>query len=618
MRWASMVFGLGLLAVWATGVGEPLPARAGDAGASRASAAEPRLHATALSLQALSIPRLALERNNVFPVQQILPASPTHGEHKHTGVLGDKYFARATIEGATGSFASPTFKIEGIHDEGSYQICSSISRGAHVYNASRCEDIRIGIVSSTGLMYLYYNERSVASVAKYRSAIPMGGFSDHIVEVSATDDSDNRRIFRESVVSRSERTPDCSDYPNLDSKRFKCLFLYELLPETPPATTTALTNALPDELTQAKSNYKLVFAEEFDGTPEGDTTDTCRNGMVLIDPDHFTYRDDPCSRVDANGKQCENVVDGVYLLGRSRTCSGVLSTKGKIAYRYGYFEFKYTLNIAENPTNMNAATVIGDPRSPGRLLLPRYGITLRNYEDITTYLPQEIDVTEYNPRDRMEYSHRNLNNPPVVVSTAYSPRDSNRRTKFCSTFSRPRLDEVYFLDLSPDEDSTGCEVGDKFTVTKGIEWTPSGYRYFMKVDGASAYTTCTQVVGTLPGDTRCTSAELTDTAIALNELFLLRSNRMSVYYRNVRIVAGNAQFTRAEWVGAERDLLFRNHSDGIYLERHGINHVPLDFGNAFWLIDRIGPRTIQVQMEMDYYRIFQPTNLYSDMEPGFT
>ena len=618
MRWASMVFGLGLLAVWVTGVGELPPARAGDAGASRASAAEPRLDATVKSSQVLSIPRLALERNNVFPVQQILPASPTHGEHKHTGVLGDKYFARATIEGATGSFASPTFKIERIRDEGSYQICSSISRGALVYNASRCEDIRIGIVPSTGLMYLYYNERSVASVAKYRNAIPMGDFSDHIVEVSARDDSDNRRIYRESVVSRPERTPDCSDYPDLDSKRFKCLFLYELLPETPPATTTALTNALPAGMTQAKSNYKLVFAEEFDGTPEGDTTDTCRNGMVLIDQDHFTYQDDPCSRVDAQGTPCENVADGAYIMGRSRTCGTDLSTRGKIAYRYGYFEYKYTVNIATNPPHMNAATVIGDPRSPGRLLLPRYGITLRNYEDITTHLPQEIDATEYNPATKMEVSHRNLNNPAHLVSTAYSPRDSVRRTKFCSAFRRPRLDDFYFLDLSPDENSTGCEVGDKFTVTKGIEWTPSGYRYFMKVDGASAYTTCTQVVGTLPGDTRCTSAELTDTPITLNELFLLPSNRMSVYYRNVRIVAGNARFTRAEWVGAERDLLFRNHSDGTYLERHAINHVPLDFGNAFWLTDGTAPRNIQVQMELDYYRIFQPTNLYTDMEPGFT
>ena len=618
MRWASMVFGLGLLAVWVTGVGEPPPARAGDAGASRASAAEPRLDATVQSFQDLSIPRLVLERNNVFPVQRIIPRSPTHSEHLPSAVLGDLYFARATIEGATGSFASPTFEIEHIHDQGSYQICGAVRGGAHVYDASQCEDILIGIVPSSGLMYLHYDEPTSRLTLKYRTPMPMGDFPDRIVELSATDNSNNRRIFRETVISRSERTPDCSNYPNLDSKRFKCLFLYELLPETAPATTTTLTDALPDGMTQAKSNYSLVFAEEFDGTPEGDTTDTCRNGMVLIDPDHFTYGADPCSNVDANGKACENVVDGVYIFGRSRTCGPGLNTRGKIAYKYGYFEYKYTINLAPSEPS-NAALVIGAPEAPGSFHLKRYDITLRNYEDITTHLSQEVDATEYNPAHKMEVSHRNLNNPPFFTSATYTPRDSARRTKFCSAFRRPRLDDVYFLDLSPDENSTGCGVNDKVTVTKGIEWTPSGYRYFMKVDGASAYTTCSQAVGTLPGNTVCTAAELTDTPITLNEFFLLPSDRMSVYYRTIRYTSGGARFDRAEWVGAERDLLFTNHSDGTFLERHGVNHVPLDFYSTFWLLSGGGNSpTLQVQMEMDYFRIFQPTNFYSDMEPVFS
>ena len=555
----------------------------------------------------------------LFGKQVVLPPVLTSAEHRFDDVLGEKYFGELAVARRTPADIAMTYAVENLTDQGLYKICNSLTaNNTLTYDASNCEDVLIGVHDTNGRMYLYFGDGGGAHKAKYRHAFKMQDFEPQRVEVSAQESAGSLKIYRDVLVTAPDHTPDCSDYPTRDWLRYSCLFLSELLPQSLPDTTTTLTDGLPDTLTQAKSNYQLVLSAEFDGTPGGVEGDACRNGMTLIDEEFWTYDATPCNGIDANGVPCENVANGRLSHGVSRTCGSGLSTKGKFTYKYGYFEYQYSFNLKAENAYMNAATVIGDSRSPQRMIFPRYGITLRSYEDMLKFMSLELDVTEYNPRLNYDYSHRNLNNPDWINNAAdFPPRDSTRNNRFCVGLNRLKVRDLYFGNLS-----SGCSrtanggKGSRVTVTKGVEWTPAGYRYFMKVDGATSYQACRHPVGSTVnrvsynGDSRCPAADVVTKTVPTSGFVLLDSAQL---YLTEHTRSGRVPLTRDETL-----TFMGTHTDGNPLEQFAVSHSPLDIGSSMWSFGGTNVGTvINVEAQYEYFRVYQPKDLYSQMEPVY-
>ena len=563
----------------------------------------------------------------LFNKQIVLPPSPTSSEHRNDEVLGEHYFAELAATKRTTSDSAVTYAVEELHDRGLYQICSNASSSGQVaYDSGKCEDVLIGVRSIDGRMYFYFDDGGMAHRAKYRHAFKMEDFEPQRAEVSAQESSGSLKIYRDILVTPPDRTPDCSDYPTRESLRYSCLFLGELLPQTLPGTTTTLTNGLPDALTQAKSNYRLVLSEEFEGTPGGVEGDACRNGMTLIDEQIWTYDATPCDGVDADGVTCENVANGRLSHSVSRTCGSGLSSKGKFAFKYGYFEYQYSFNLKYENSYMNAAMVIGDSRSPERMIFPRYGLAVRSYEDMLKIMPIEIDVTEYNPRLNLDYSHRNLNNPDWIDDPDFPRRDATRNNRFCVGLNRLRVRDLYFGSLT-----SGCSrtadggKGSRVTVTKGVEWTPAGYRYFIKVHGATSYNVCRHAVGSTlnsvmySGDARCAALDILTKTVPASDFILLDPAQLYLTrYEKSFWSNGDPRWTRIELTSDEISTFIATHTDNILLEQFAVSHVPLDIGSSMWSFGgtNVGT-TINVEAQYEYIRVYQPKDHYTQMEPVY-
>ena len=565
--------------------------------------------------------------DDVYPLfgkQVVLPPVLTSADHKFEDVLGEKYFGELAVARRTASDTAMTYAVENLPDQGLYQVCNSLTTDNKLaYDASKCEDVLIGVHNTNGRMFLYFDDGGKAHKAKYRHAFKMQDFEPQRVEVSAQESTGSLKIYRDILVTAPDHTPDCSDYSTSDWLRYSCLFLSELLPQSLPGTTTTLTDGLPDTLTQAKSNYQLVLSAEFEGTPGGAEGDACRNGMTLIDEEFWTYDANPCNGIDANGVPCENVANGRLSHSVSRTCGSGLSTKGKFTFKYGYFEYQYSFNLRNENSYMNAATVIGDSRSPERMTFPRYGITLRNYEDMLKFMSTEIDITEYNPRLNYDYSHRNLNNPDWINNNAdFPPRDSTRNNRFCVGLGQLRVRDLYFGNLP-----AGCSrtanggKGSRFTVTKGVEWTPAGYRYFMKVDGATSYQACRHAVGSTVnnvlygGNSRCPRTDIVTKTVPTSGFVLLDSAQL---YLTKHVASTNGSTRRVALTREEILTFIATHTDGNSLEQFAVSHSPLDLGSSMWSFGgtNVGT-TINVEAQYEYFRIYQPKDLYTQMEPVY-
>ena len=88
---------------------------------------------------------------------------------------------------------------------------------------------------------------------------------------------------------------------------FECLTLGELLPDNPPETTATMRNALP-ELVQDRTNYRLIFAEEFEGGKSQSRHRVLHDRMATI-MDSFNVVLDPCTNRDASSVPipCEEI-----------------------------------------------------------------------------------------------------------------------------------------------------------------------------------------------------------------------------------------------------------------------------------------------------------------------
>ena len=222
---------------------------------------------------------------------------------------GGRYFDRVEVRTLDQSVDSLRFAIEDLPDKSMYQWCDG--------EPAQCAHVEVGIVEDSGALFLFADEASITTDIKREGPGLDGGYHRHhyvndfprqTVELSVEIPKQDLKVYREVSVGPSERAPDCADYASQNADRYTCLFLAEALPSDPPSASADMINALPN-LVQPKANYRLVFAEEFDGTPE---EDGCKpgldNGMVTLSGDVWHFDTNPCDNVPlSNSSVAANV-----------------------------------------------------------------------------------------------------------------------------------------------------------------------------------------------------------------------------------------------------------------------------------------------------------------------
>ncbi len=465
-----------------------------------------------------------------------------------------------------------SFAVEGQHDPSGYQFCET---------PSTCDDVNVR-VTSTGLLYLHKQQRT---------EFQWGFFADfptRAVELSAADADSSLKVYREVLVGPPTAVTGCEDYGENNPDAYACLFLRELLPSNAAAGVdeSALRDGLPG-LVQDADKYRLVFAEEFDGTPPPPNSAGCSDGMSTLDSVVWAYNDisnyrDAChsSNTDSKGEPCGNVVDGKLVFALSGQCGFGLTTNGKFHVKYGYVEFKFTFNADSWPTYGNYNIILYSRGEKLRFLLDRYGVEIEDWEDFLTNLDTEIDMVEYETYKIRHIGHQYGNYHYKIADFDVRPIWSTRWYSYCDR-----------SDISIVENpNLPCKHTDTFTVTLGIEWTPRGYRSFTKVDGI--------------GD----------------ELAVVPKDKIDVNTRHVSRYSSRPGEHR-KVTGDARDAYFEyidpDDPDSL-LEKVAVSHVPLPLSVGAWgWPSSTDHPYIRTRMQIDYIRVWQPENHYSDMEPVY-
>ena len=197
------------------------------------------------------------------------------------------YFAQVAVTARDGSALDLTFAVEGQSDTSAHQTC---------HPDSGCTDVTVR-ATPDGLLYLHA-ERSTEAVYYTH----FGGFEPRAVELSAADADSGLKVYREVTVEPPPEAAGCTDYADGTPEAFTCLFLRELLPagQVADADEAALRLRLP-RLVQDSAKYRLVFAEEFNGTPPAADANGCRDGLSTLDADMWNYFD-ACSNIDSRGE----------------------------------------------------------------------------------------------------------------------------------------------------------------------------------------------------------------------------------------------------------------------------------------------------------------------------
>ena len=499
----------------------------------------------------------------------------------HDGAASYKaeQFGRVRVQHGSGE--SLLFKVESQQDKSSYELCYCPLHEATRQCEGRppfCGAVDTSILAQSGILYLNGPEGAPFSVHHY--------FRDYIaqrLEISASEGA--RKIYREVLIEPPDGTPDCSDYPDQDIDRYSCLYLGQESPSPAADQNAAILAALPTKLVQSKENYELIFAEEFDGDPSRGAAGDCEGGLSELDPAKWSFRADWCGSGRPEDVSCENMRGGRYEMQHVEGCSSGINTGGKFSYKYGYIETKYTVGL-EDSHQQNMNMVVGDPRRSLRYAAARYSVPIRNYEEMSRFLPMEINVFEYFPERKRELTNYFYNYHPYIYYRDTEPRYASNWTRYCIT-NPPAGINFWTAEQCADRTS--------LTVTKGLEWTPRGYRMLVKVEGLHD-----DFIVISKGNTR------------------LHRRRATSVTAPVTYTAGAVRYT-----GTDRDPFFEflepEDADSV-LTRFTIGHMPLrvDFGSWRGFGNHGGEdATTAAKMKIDYVRVFQPRNRYSDMEPVY-
>jgi hypothetical protein len=439
-----------------------------------------------------------------------------------------------------------------------------------------CQDVTVRVTSG-GLLYLHV-ARDTADTRYWLTHL--GDFPRRAVEVSATDADSGLKVYREVAVGPPDAAAGCEDYGDAP-EAFTCLFLRELLPagQAADADEATLRAKLPG-LVQDSANYRLVFAEEFDGTPPTADANGCRDGLSTLDAEVWNYAD-ACENLDSKNEACSNVVGGAYVMGAAGTCGSKvigpfgfagLNTYSNLHMKYGYVEFKYTFNadLWRNKYH-NFNLILYTHGQKLRYLRDRFGVEVNDWEDLLKHTEVEIDLLESPGWREVSHAYANWDH----YDKGLAPIRTGKWAVYCGTYWQA---PVLYLNRG-----RSCQPDETFTVTRGIEWTPRGYRTFVKVDGLH------------------------------DDLTVVPKDGI-VVQRQV-----NGGPTRSV-SGARKDRWFEylvpGDTDSL-LEQAAVGHVPVPIVLSGWGYLNAEQPYIRSRINFDYVRVWKPENNYTDMEPAY-
>ena len=459
-----------------------------------------------------------------------------------------------------------SFAVEGQHDPAGYQFCET---------PSTCDDVNVR-VTSAGLLYLHKQQRTDFQQGYFAD------FPTRTVELSAADADSPLKVYREVLVGPPTSATGCEDYGENNPDTFACLFLREVIPDGigGGSNEAALRAGLPG-LVQPAASYSLLLAEEFDGTPPAANAAGCRDGLSTLDNEIWNYKNACHSDfVDSRGEPCGTVVDGHLVIGLAGNCNASVASRGKLHAKYGYFEIKFTVNMDHWTWSYHNYNFILFSRGEKlRYLLNRYGVEIEDWEDFLTNLDVEIDLFEMDVGSRSFVGHQFGNYRYRIADPDVPPTWSSKWYTLCG--------KTQWASII-DNPNRPCESSDIFTVTLGTEWTPSGYRTFVRVHEF------------------------------MDDMIVVPKDRIDV---NVRPVSGNSPGRTRRLSGAAKDAYFEYidpDDPDTLLEKVVVSHVPLPLNVGAWgYLNSEDHPYIKTRMKIDYIRVWQPDNHYSDMEPAY-
>ena len=484
----------------------------------------------------------------------------------------DKYFGRISTTSNAAEVPAVVYSVEDQPEQSSYQFCH--------YKRDDCQDVEVVVEDTSGHLYLGIDlDGRVRSNRSGPVYVP--DFPEQPVELAATESQSALKVFREVLVKPSSRVPDCSDYQAATPQLFECLTLGELLLDDPPEATVGMRDALPD-LVQDRANYKLIFAEEFEGEKSLSPTGDCMTGMATI-ADNFNIAVDPCTNVDASTVPvpCEEIENGYYYSALTSVCGASISTDGKFAFKYGYVEIKYEVPARSISGFYSNSAVVGSRLPDLAHNHHRYGVTLDSIEDLLSYEESEIDLVEYIASSVHDISHQYYN-----IRLRYDGYDSVRTNKdifYCNPRSTDASAIVLRLRVCGQRNQT-------IVVIKGLEWTPQGYITYYKVDDGS---------------------NAGDRPVALRKSQIGMSTGKSKGYEHGPVCRNDV----GQWlVPVDPDT---TDNDPVVLEQVAVSHVPFSIGHATWGFPKYYHNKVLSKFKIHYIRVFQPDNRYTDMEPVY-
>ena len=474
-----------------------------------------------------------------------------------------------------------TLAIEGFLDTENPQICYGPLQLPDL-EVEECFPLLIGIGQLDGGLFIW-SERPTAKPG-YNMRHYTSDYPTRMMEISAEDESSGFKAYREVIIRPPVVSPACDDFTVMDADRMACRFLDDRPLVDLPATTESLRNGLP-RLVQSKDNYYLVFAEEFNQNT-ADAGTGCTDGMNFLDSSIWNHRGQGCDLVDINGQSCENVEGGSFVMSffedtDGKLCQAQLHTFGKFSFKYGYWEVKYTIvgNGAQTDYH-NYSMSLGGSKIELRTIAAAYDIPIDDYESMTTLVGLGVKMYEIVPSTRRDIGHLYLNYgpSPFVFELDAPPLRTDRKIYYCRT-------DFGYLILP----TSGCE-GAPVTVTKGLEWTPRGYLAYVKIDGVHD--------------------DLIRFPLSLTRFYTITPDDTSSFlYQEDDLV---------EFLGEDRNRFIETYptDDGtIDLEQLGVMHVPMPLRFHVW---GWGPsNTAETMVKLDYIRVFQPRDHYSNMEPHY-
>ena len=448
-------------------------------------------------------------------------------------------------------------------------------------------------------------------------------FTTDTVTLRATDG--NGRSTEGTIEIR--RSPKLKDCTGLTGKELnECTWLSEILPSgwENNTLTDAVKNKLPN-LTQDKDNYRLVFAEEFNGDGDSDHHGLDRSKWRL--QGWAGWENNP----DANRDDCFFQIEGgtlqmSWLYNHCVDKVVALHTLGILEYKYGYLEIKFKLpvNKADYSYYTNYAGVLW-----GRYANKYYHTTpVVAVDSIEKYLKYEVvewDLYEYVAEAGSDHRRHSLFGHWYYINAGeYSKfhiptMQLDRTGALCyinytletetdaKVIAPYAKSERVFLEGCNSDLATTKEAAptqDRFiTLTRGWEWTPKGYRTFSHYESDNA-----------------------NDKAKYPDLFSdgLKTSSWQMYWFKYTPYTSKTGFTRSTTATnihlsrAAPNLTNRDTED--QLVEIGVMHQPSVLELVVWGRANADPpaNTIHPHVfHIDYVRLYKPADNYKDVAPSY-